>query len=207
MIVPRAAIGFLAVAALAGCGEAPADTAADTAGAAQRADAAQNAAFDEPVTVQSGTADVGGALCGAGEEAVFSCKLANGKHVSVCGAQGAKLAQYRYGISGKTPELIWPARAADGKLQWASTPYSGGGEAQISFARGDTRYVVYSRVIRTNFAAGEPNNPAIEDGVLVLKGSKQLADLKCDDADGKPVDYDLAEKYAEKADDLFFYGE
>ncbi len=201
-MVLRGALGLLAAAALAGCGEVPGD--------APEMVQTSNAASDVDIEIAGdpvAVAEVAGAQCAEGEEAVFSCKLANGKHVSVCGNLETKFAQYRYGAAGKAPDLVWPAKAADGKLDWASVSYSGGGEAQISFARGDTRYVIYSRVVRTNFTAGEPNNPAVEDGVLILKGGKQLADLKCDDGDVKPVDYDRAGKFADKADDLFFYGE
>ncbi len=148
------------------------------------------------------------AQCAGGEQTVFSCKLSSGRRASVCVTGGdSGFAQYRFGKDGAVPELTWPATAASGTLEWASVPYSGGGEAQISFARGDTRYIIYSRIIRTNFAVGEPNNPAIEDGVLVQGAGDKTTDLRCDDPDVAPVNVNLAEKHAARSEGLFTYGE
>ncbi|MGB5723982.1 MAG: hypothetical protein WBM39_06175 [Parasphingorhabdus sp.] len=145
-------------------------------------------------------------FCSAKEPAIFSCQLKGRKVVSVCGTEneaGTKTAQYRFGVPGKSPELVWPGTAGKDRLTFASVPYSGGGEAQISFARGDVTYVVYSRMVRTNFAAGEPNHPEMTDGILVLKGKKTVSDLVCADRDVVPVDYDLATQYANRSDEAF----
>ena len=58
-------------------------------------------------------------------------------------------------------------------------------------------------MVRTNFAAGEPNNPAISDGVMVLDGEKVIGLQLCDDADTVSIDYDLAEAHFPRADELF----
>ena len=86
---------------------------------------------------------------------------------------------------------------------WASVPYSGGGEAQIKFENAGTHYIVFSQIIRTNFEPGEPNNPAINDGVAVFKDGAQIAKRICDDAQVKPIDYDAAEKLLPIEEELF----
>lgn len=138
-------------------------------------------------------------LCASGEPVIFSCLLDNGNALSVCAAAeagGPRFAQYRYGPSREASELSFPARRQDGALRFLSVPYSGGGEAQLSFARGSASYVVYSRVMRTNFEAGEPNNPQFDDGVLVLNGGKIIANHRCEGDQLTSIDYDLAAKYA-----------
>lgn len=146
--------------------------------------------------------------CSAKEPVIFSCQLKNRKVISVCGTEkgaGDKTAQYRFGSPGKSPELVWPEAAGKDRLTFASVPYSGGGEAQLSFSRADVIYVVYSRMVRTNFTAGEPNNPEMTDGVMVLKGKKTVSDLICAAPDVVPVDYDLAAEYAHQSDEAFIF--
>jgi len=134
--------------------------------------------------------------CASGEAEVFSCKVAGGKRIAICGTgTGRGEAEYRFGDG--EPELVLSGG------RWASVPYSGGGEAQVAFASGDTRYVVFSRIVRTNFAAGEPNDPAISDGVIVLEGEEVIGFQLCDDPDVAAIDYDLAEAHFPRADDLF----
>ena len=145
-------------------------------------------------------------FCRVKEPVIFSCQLKNRKTISVCGTEngaGGKTAQYRFGDLGKSPELVWPEADGKDRLTFASVPYSGGGEAQISFSRGDVTYVVYSRMVRTNFKAGEPNYPEMTDGIMVLKGKETVSDLICADPDVVPVNYDLASGYANQSDEAF----
>ncbi len=136
--------------------------------------------------------------CQANEEALFSCTATNGKLIAVCGS-GRGNVEYRYGKGDS--ELALSA------AEWASVAYSGGGEAQIAFDNGDTRYIVFSRIVRTNFKAGEPNYPAITDGVIVQRGEKVLNLQVCGgEGDLKPVDYNVAERLiAERRNELFSY--
>lgn len=157
---------------------------------------------DDPASKASPLAGTG--LCAPGEEVLFSCQLENRKMASVCGLKngtGSVVAQYRYGKAGQVPELIWPETDRADRLEFASVPYSGGGEAQLQFRRGDTQYIVYSRVIRTNFAPGEPNDPAIEDGIFVRKAGKPVARHACSDPDVRPINYEKAELYAATSED------
>lgn len=143
--------------------------------------------------------------CGEGEEVIFACTMKSGKKASICVTEegDTKFAQYRFGPAGKPAELAWPMSPADGRLAFKSVPYSGGGEGQLSFVKGDTRYVVFSRMVRTNFEPGEPNYPAIEDGILVLRGGSVLGELACADV-AMPVQYALAEEYSEPAPEIFY---
>ncbi len=143
-------------------------------------------------------------LCAVGEAVIFSCQLENEKIASVCGTTNNSreiIAQYRYGKRGAKPELTWPDVDSTNRLTFASVPYSGGGEAQLHFRRGANQYVVYSRVIRTNFTAGEPNDPSLEDGIFVRKGDKIIAWHSCTGPKIAPIDYEKAQLYAEKSGD------
>tara|TARA_B100000953_G_scaffold653_1_gene605 strand:+ start:622 stop:1299 length:678 start_codon:yes stop_codon:yes gene_type:complete len=142
-------------------------------------------------------------LCAPGEKRLFSCRLQNGKTASVCAAAeagGGRFPQYRYGNLKEESELVFPEHRGGGAIRFVSVPYSGGGEAQLSFTRGAYRYVVYSRVVRTNFTAGEPNDPQFDDGVLVMKDGKIIQDHGCSGEALYSVDYAFSEKYAEPAD-------
>ncbi len=132
--------------------------------------------------------------CRDGETPIFSCRMSDENRLAVCAApQGV---QYRFG-SEDAPQMVIEGGS------WASTAYSGGGEAQIAFANGDTRYIVFSRMVRTNFTPGEPNDPAISDGVIVERGGKVLSVRICDDAEALPVQYDAAEAHLPRTDALF----
>ncbi len=137
-----------------------------------------------------------GVSCANGEETVFSCKVKNGSDLAVCA--GDENVYYRYGKG--SPEMT----VMGGRF--ASVAYSGGGEAQIAFTKGRTTYIVFSRVIRTNFEPGEPNQPAISDGVMVMLGDELLTTHICDDPNARPIDYDLAVKVMEREPELFTIG-
>jgi hypothetical protein len=133
-------------------------------------------------------------LCRAGEVPIFSCRLGK-KSVAICGAtspSGARSAEYRFGTSGKI-EMTYPGPDG-GKLGYASVPYSGGGEEQVSFARAGYRYIVYSSMVRTGFGADGLNNPAFESGLLVQQGGKTVTKSKCTD----PSDATLSEQDAKR---------
>lgn len=139
-------------------------------------------------------------LCAPGEKVLFSCSLENGKIASVCAAAqigGSRFAQYRYGMQGEESELVYPKSRQDGAIRFVSVPYSGGGEAQLMFERGDTTYVVYSNVIRTGFGDGG-NKPEFNDGVFAMRGDKTIAAHQCRPAGLMSIDYEKAEKYAQK---------
>lgn len=134
--------------------------------------------------------------CVDGEETVFSCKTTSGNDLAVCA--GGESVHYRFGKGSPSMSLMG--------AEWASVAYSGGGEAQIRFANGNTNYIVFSRIVRTNFKPGEPNNPAISDGVIVTRGEEVLGMHTClDDGSTDPINYDLADANIKPADDLFTF--
>jgi hypothetical protein len=134
------------------------------------------------------------ASCAAGEQPVFSCKFKDGKQVAVCGIAPGQ-AEYRFGGAGK-PELV-----LTGGLN-AYQMYSGGGESQLAFDNGDTRYIVFSRMVRTGF--GEDGNmPAISDGVVVERAGKFESIRTCDDPDVLPVQTDAARRFLKPVDEHF----
>lgn len=144
--------------------------------------------------------------CAESEGTIFSCKIRDGRTIAVCvprDAQGREFAQYRFGADNAQPELAWPTTFEERGMEWASVPFSGGGEAQLSFARGDIRYVIYSRVIRTNFEPGQPNNPKFEDGAYVYRGERRISELPCAGEADQPLSVAMAERFADWQAELF----
>ena len=136
----------------------------------------------------------GGIGCASGETPVFACDLPNGKRVAVCGL-GEHLGRYRYG--GESPEL-----QIDGG-EYAYAMYSGGGESQIAFENEGHRYIVFSRMVRTNFTPGEPNDPAMSDGLMVLRGDDVVALNLCEGGNMLPVQVFAAQEIWGESDQLF----
>jgi hypothetical protein len=126
------------------------------------------------------------AVCAASETPIFACSFADGKRVAVCGTEGG-VAEYRFGGEDAIDFVL------DGG-QNATAMYSGGGESQLAFSSGATRYIVFSRIVRTGFDESG-NDPAISDGVVVERGGEFLAIRVCDDPEVKPVDVDAAEAF------------
>jgi hypothetical protein len=180
----------VAFALLAGCQEqateqpaAPQDSAAPSAPASV-----------DPLSAEGAVQKPAGTVaCAADETPIFACAFKDGKRVAVCGA-GERAGRYRYG--GAAPEL-----ALSGG-RYAYTMYSGGGENQIAFANGDTRYIVFSRMVRTGFDENG-NRPAISDGIIIERGGKFLDIKLCEDPDLLPVQMDAAQAVWEEEPELF----
>ena len=135
------------------------------------------------------------AICDAGETPIFGCGFADGKRVAVCATTDGRV-EYRFG--GDELELTLLGEV------WATVPYSGGGEARIKFSNGGTNYFIFSRMVRTNFEAGEPNNPAMSDGVVVERAGEVLSVKVCDGPElPLPVQYFEAERFMETHHELF----
>ncbi|WP_448664496.1 hypothetical protein ACG3SL_07410 [Sphingomonas sp. CJ20] len=136
-------------------------------------------------------------LCRAGETVLFTCGIA-ARQVSVCGSgSGATAAaRYRLGTPAKV-ELEYPAagQAGRGTMAYASIPYSGGGETQIHFTSGGYTYVVYSRVVRTNFGPSGRHDPAFSAGVVVQRDGKTLSHRKCTAPTDASVDLAAAQRF------------
>jgi hypothetical protein len=132
--------------------------------------------------------------CAARETPIFSCTSKDKKRVAVC---GTKVGTAEYRVRGDTPEL-----ELDGG-QYGYTMYSGGGEGQIAFDNGDTRYIVFSRMVRTSWDDEGHNILAMSDGVVVERGGKFLDIKLCDDPDFLPIQNDAANAVWEDAGETF----
>jgi hypothetical protein len=189
-------LGLVALGALTACGGQSEDSGAAEAKTTPVAVAATSEATS--ITASAAKESAEGVECKKDEDRIFSCNTDGGKRIAVCATPAGKT-EYRFGAA--KPELVLTAG------QYASVPYSGGGEQQIAFDNGATRYVVFSRMVRTNFTPGEPNDPAISDGVIVLRNDKVLSVLTCGgpDADPMPVQMALADQHMKQQDELFTY--
>lgn len=119
-------------------------------------------------------------LCAPDEDVVFTCAV-GAKSVSVCASAdlspAAGVAQYRFGVPRKTPELTLPsgkahpARVAHGQ----SESFSGGGGAWLRFRQGAYAYVVYTGIGKW----GPKGTTREKAGVIVEKDGARVASLQC----------------------------
>ena len=119
---------------------------------------------------------------------MFECDTGR-QRVAVCAA--VTNVQYRAGRPGHIA-LASPPRSAG--LSYANRPYSGGGEAQVTFANGRYAYTVYSNVIRTSFGADGRHDPAFGAGVIVTRDGRPLSARRCVAPADATLDLTLATK-------------
>ncbi len=119
-------------------------------------------------------------LCTAGERVAFTCR-AGAKVISFC-ASGDVL-HYRFGKPGKA-ELSYPAGNAPARsvFRFSSAAYSGGGEARVRFTNGGYEYLVYTALIAGDWNADGTRDHEELDGVLVRKGGRKVANIRCTSA-------------------------
>lgn len=87
-------------------------------------------------------------LCSASEKKYFSCPVSHGRTVSVCGSrdpQGRALLQYRVGVPGSNPELMFPDQPSPpaGKFEFVESGSAKSSLLNLRFRSGTTSYVVY----------------------------------------------------------------
>ena len=121
-------------------------------------------------------------FCTPLETVVFACRT-GAKLVSVCASKDAGpnrgYVQYRFGkpdapepLEIMLPEAqMTPAKAANGE----NFPFAGGGGAWLRFRKGEYGYVVYSGIGRW----GPKGETREKQGLVVQRGAKQIAHLKC----------------------------
>jgi hypothetical protein len=101
--------------------------------------------------------------------------MQSGKKLAVCSAGDGK-ATYRVGAD--TPEIELEGG------EFSRVGYPGGGEMQIAFANGDTRYIVFGRTVRTRVGTPDaPGTHANSDGVIILRGDDFVGMQVCADID------------------------
>lgn len=182
------ALGLAGFALLAACQGRPTDQAGGSE--AKLSSVASPAAAETSEAPAQGSAKV---ACAADETPIFSCKFRDEKRVAVCGVSEWH-GRYRFGRDTAELELNGG--------NYAYTMYSGGGEGQIAFDNGDTRYIVFSRMVRTGFDENG-NRPAISDGIVIERGGR-FVDIKlCDDPDMIPLRNEAANAIWEDEGELF----
>jgi len=126
-------------------------------------------------------------LCNSDEQLVFGCSLVNKKMVSICASPSftptSGYVQYRYGTLKKV-ELSYPSAFEPpmGKFFFSHAMFSGGGASSIRFINKGHEYVVFDKMVRTNFTPGEPNNPEFSSGVITRYRGKNTSFLCQEDA-------------------------
>lgn len=121
-------------------------------------------------------ADTRPSLCLPNEVAVFSCAIGS-KTASLCASADIGPDQgtltYRFGRQGGI-ELTHPDKLMPPGQAFSTAVVGDGGFAGdiVRFGRGETRYTLYSIITR---GQGE------RDGILVSRGGRQIADLRCKD--------------------------
>jgi hypothetical protein len=117
-------------------------------------------------------------LCNSGETVVFSCSVGEEKIVSLCGSpdlsRDAGYLQYRYGHDPGKLEMTYPRRMdrSDAAFKYWQEYAARGGTSALSFRVGRFRYSVFSTTSAFGFNGA---------GVIVDRGGKRVAYLKCDD--------------------------
>lgn len=118
-------------------------------------------------------------LCSRGERVVFSCHVKR-KLVSLCRKGGEpKRMAYRFGSIDKV-KLTY-ADSSRNSFYQHTVPMYGGGMTYVGFFIGDYEYRIYSSVTRTDAGEGEETIPVFEDGIIILRGGKEIKKLVCDD--------------------------
>lgn len=157
-----------------------------------------------PTPLTTATSVVSTVDCADAQATIFACSMKDGKAVRVCrvsGPDGNSYAQYRFGPVSGASEIVLPAKRGQIGAVWSSVPYSGGGEALAAFTNRETRYIVYSRVIRTRFD-GEGNDPVFQDGVNVQQNGLTIARLECDGQADPSLDVTKLKRIAPAAGEL-----
>ncbi len=191
-----------AVAVLAGCNSGSDNPSADPVMPADGAAAASAPAADTASEAPQQN-DQSGVDCVDQQATIFSCTLSDGSLLRVCQANGS--AQYRFGPVNGPADITLP-RTSGGDWEWASVPYSGGGEAQARFSNGQFDYIVYSRMVRTRFDS-QSNEPEFTDGVMVRQNGATIANRRCDRATVSSLDVNALQSLRSPADDLFAYAD
>lgn len=128
------------------------------------------------LTCGAALADTRPSMCKLSETAIFSCAIGS-KIASLCASPdigpGQGSLTYRFGREGKI-ELTHPDRPVPPAQAFSTAVVGDAGFAGdiVRFWRGETRYTLYSIIVR---GQGE------RDGIRISRDGRQLADLRCKD--------------------------
>jgi hypothetical protein len=123
--------------------------------------------------------------CTPNEQVIFSCPTGKQKIVSVCASQdlssNSGYLEYRFGKPGAL-EIVLPAGGKDPTDAAEAGTFSsmnGSAASFIRFKKGDYAYVTYSAEVSDGVAADGTRNWMSQEGVVVEKSGKLLANLLC----------------------------
>lgn len=108
--------------------------------------------------------------CPAGETAVFSCTVQNGKVVQVC--QAPEQIRYTFGRAGAAPEMT--IAVPNSEFVWHSDGGSAIDTTDLNFDHRGTRYVVSATRYRDE-------DPPLDAHIRVERGVEQVANVVCRD--------------------------
>lgn len=101
---------------------------------------------------------------------IFSCRLRDGKIVTVAGGGGRFV--YRYG-NARRPELAIVGTVADRNLFKMVAVHGGDWDIQLRFVSGDYSYIVHS------FPRNEIVDNVATSGLVVFRAGKRILDRSC----------------------------
>jgi hypothetical protein len=112
-------------------------------------------------------------MCKGREMVIFNCETKKSVS-SLCESKESGVLSYRNGVAGKINLELSDNGIRRGQIfYFSSTPYAGGGEAHIRFARSGYAYYLYDKSIKTE------DGPAFSAGIVVYRGERKISSLVC----------------------------
>jgi len=113
-----------------------------------------------------------GGICAGGEAAIFNCDLRGGA-ASLCESSDGTLT-YRHKTRNSIDLEISDGDGRRGQVfYFSNTPYAGGGEAHIRFAKGGYTYFLYDKTVKNEEGSD------FSAGIVVYKGNINTATYVC----------------------------
>lgn len=83
----------------------------------------------------------------------------------------------------KSVELVYPVELVPpkGRFFFSRTDFSGGDENRIRFNHEGDDYFAFNKTVRTNFKAGDPNDPSESAGIFIRLKGKARPVRRCSD--------------------------
>jgi hypothetical protein len=110
-----------------------------------------------------------------GAKDFFSCEVASGKVVQLCGANDGSWLTYQFGPTG-APELVYPPDRSPSQFGGGQESWVRAQADYIAFENADHRYLLVDKIGGGGMGEGEMNNFT---GVIVQKDGEELARLGC----------------------------
>jgi hypothetical protein len=112
-------------------------------------------------------------LCTIKETVIFNCELRKSVS-SLCQSAENGVIIYRNGVGGKIILQVSDDEKNERDVfYFSNTPYAGGGEAHIRFARLGYTYYLYDKTVKTD------EGPTFSAGIVIYKGERKISNLTC----------------------------